>query len=38
MKLLVIILIIGVLMDSTNGDCSSSVNCPDGKYFMCHDS
>ena len=34
MKLSVIILIIGILMDSTSGDCPSSVNCPDGEYFI----
>ena len=37
MKLSVIILIISVLMDFTNGDCPSSVNCPDGKYFTYRD-
>ena len=33
MKLSMIIIIIGVLMDSTDGDCPSSVNCPDGEHL-----
>lgn len=32
MKLSVIILAICVLMDSTSGECLSSVNCPDGEF------
>lgn len=28
-----IIIIIGVLMDSTDGNCPSSVNCPDGEHL-----
>ena len=31
MKLSMIIIILAVMMGSTDGDCPSSVNCPDGK-------
>ena len=36
MKLSVIILTICVLMDSTSGNCPSSVNCPDGEFRYSH--